>query len=561
LPGAGRIDRLDGCRHVVGPDAAWTLQRSRTADDVLREGCGMKRLVRIILLALALAPGIAPAAEALRWFEGGRPGAQAQQAVDLLAAAASHGLDPSDYEAAALRQALARAHEGPPPDAASAARLDQALTTAMRRYLGDLHDGRVDPRTIHHDFDAGRRQPFDAARVLADALRARRLDDAVQMATPPLPLYGELREVLARYRALVDDPAWRTRLPPLPKTARGVPKLEPGQGWSGVALLADRLVALGDLPALAAAPAPARYEGLLVDGVKGFQQRHGLAVDGVIGAATLAQLEVPPAARVRQIELMLERLRWTPLLKGPRTIVVNIPEFVLRAYEVQGERIVVRREMKVIVGKAYDKRTPVFDEDMRYIEFSPYWNVPPSIARDETVPRLRRDPSYFDREGFEFVGRDGRVSTTLTPQALDAVLAGEMRIRQRPGERNALGDIKFVFPNHAHIYLHHTPSVRLFERQRRDFSHGCIRVERPVALATFVLQGMPEWTEERIREAMSAGRSSTLRLAEPVPVVIAYGTTMVEGGRPYFFDDVYGLDRVLDDALRQRASRATIVAP
>jgi murein L,D-transpeptidase YcbB/YkuD len=521
----------------------------------------MKRLVRIILLALGLSAGIAAAAEELPWFEGGRPGAQAQQAVDLLAAAASHGLDPSDYEAAALQQALARAQRGPAPDAASAARLDQALTTAMQRYLGDLHDGRVDPRRIHHDFDAAWRQPFEAARVLEDALRSRRLDDAVQMAAPPLPQYGQLREVLVRYRALADHPAWRTPMPPLPKPARGAPKLEPGEAWSGVALLADRLVTLGDLPALAAAPAPARYDGLLVDGVKGFQQRHGLAVDGVIGAATLAQLQVTPAARVRQVELMLERLRWTPLLKGPRMIVINIPEFVLRAYEVQGGRIQVQREMKVIVGKAYDTRTPVFDEDMRYIEFSPYWNVPPSIARGETVPRLRRDPSYFDREGFEFVGRDGRVSTTLTPQALDAVLAGQMRIRQRPGERNALGDIKFVFPNHANIYLHHTPSVQLFERQRRDFSHGCIRVEQPVALATFVLQGMPDWTEERIRGAMSAGRSATLRLDEPVPVLITYGTTLVKGGRPYFFDDIYGLDRVLDTALRQRLPRPPIITP
>ena len=521
----------------------------------------MKRLVRTILLALGLGACILAAAAELPWFEGGRPGAQAQQAVDLLAAAASHGLDPNDYDAAALRQALSRAHQGPAPDAASAARLDQALTTAMLRYLGDLHDGRVDPRRIHHDFEADRRQPFDAARALQEALRARRLDDAVQQAAPSLPLYDQLREVLARYRALTDHPAWRTSLPPLPKPARGAPKLEPGQTWSGLALLADRLVALGDLPAPAAAAAPARYDGVLVDGVKGFQQRHGLAVDGVIGAATLAQLQVPPSARVRQIELMLERLRWTPLLERPRMIVVNLPEFVLRAYEVQGGRIHVRREMKVIVGKAYDTRTPVFDEDMRYIEFSPYWNVPPSIARSETVPKLRRDPSYFDREGFEFVDRNGRVSTTLTPQALDAVLAGQLRIRQRPGERNALGDIKFVFPNHANIYLHHTPSVRLFERERRDFSHGCIRVEQPVELATFVLQGMPDWTEERIREAMSAGRSTTLRLAEPVPVLIAYGTALVKGGRPYFFDDIYGLDRVLDAALRQRPPRPPIIAP
>jgi murein L,D-transpeptidase YcbB/YkuD len=189
---------------------------------------------------------------------------------------------------------------------------------------------------------------------------------------------------------------------------------------------------------------------------------------------------------------------------------------------------------------------------MRYIEFQPYWNVPPSIARGEVVPRLRRDPGYFDREGFEFVTAQGRVVETLTPGMLDAVLAGNARIRQRPGPRNALGDIKFVFPNHENIYLHHTPSVHLFERDRRDFSHGCIRVEDPVALARFVLARQPDWPEERIRAAMAAGSLSQLSLDEPLPVLIAYGTALVTQGQVRFFDDVYGYDAVLDRALRQR---------
>jgi L,D-transpeptidase YcbB len=233
---------------------------------------------------------------------------------------------------------------------------------------------------------------------------------------------------------------------------------------------------------------------------------------------------------------------------------------VLRAYEVRDGRIRVLLEMKIIVGKALATSTPLFDEDLRFIEFSPYWNVPPSIARAETVPQLRRDPRYFDREGFEFVAPDGRVDTTLSEAKLDAVSAGQLRIRQRPGPRNALGDIKFVFPNRDNIYLHHTPATQLFERDRRDFSHGCIRVEQPVALASFVLQGMPDWTEDRIRQAMGKGESAILRLAEPVPVLIAYGTTLIKQGRIYFFDDIYGQDRRLDVALRQRTrDRRTII--
>ena len=316
-------------------------------------------------------------------------------------------------------------------------------------------------------------------------------------------------------------------------------------------LLRERLIALGDLNP--ASTTTLDYDGSLVEAIRLFQQRHGLTADGVIGKATLAQLGVLPAARVRQIELTLERLRWTPLLQASRMVVINIPEFVLRAYEVQGDVIIVRETMKVIVGKALDTRTPLFVEQMRYIEFSPYWNVPPSIARGEVVPRLRGDPGYFEREGFEFVTGSGQIVNALAPEMLDDVLAGRARIRQRPGDRNALGDIKFVFPNSDNVYLHHTPAIRLFERDRRDFSHGCIRIEHPVALAQFVLKGMPEWTEDRIRQAMGRGESATLRLADPVPVLIAYGTVIVKAGWIYFFDDIYGHDRRLDAALRERS--------
>jgi murein L,D-transpeptidase YcbB/YkuD len=378
----------------------------------------------------------------------------------------------------------------------------------------------------------------------------------VRDAAPTLPLYGQLRDALARYSALGDHPAWQQ---PLPAPPRG--KLEPGQPYAGLAVLADRLRALGDLPPQAQgerapqAPGPPVYEGELVDALRGFQQRHALAPDGILGRATLAQLQVGPAARVRQIELMLERLRWTPLMQAPRMIVINIPEFVLRAYEVQDGRIRLREQMKVIVGKAMDTRTPLFDEQMRAVEFSPYWNVPPSIARNELVPRLRRDAGHFEREGFEFVGAGAAADTGVSAERLDAVLAGRLRIRQRPGPRNALGGIKFVFPNRENIYLHHTPSRGLFERERRDFSHGCIRVEQPLALARFVLQDQPEWTEARIRQAMADGPSFTLRLAEPVPVVIAYGTALVKDGKLHFFEDLYGHDRRLDAALREHTRK------
>jgi murein L,D-transpeptidase YcbB/YkuD len=234
--------------------------------------------------------------------------------------------------------------------------------------------------------------------------------------------------------------------------------------------------------------------------------------------------------------------------------VVNIPEFALRGYEVRDGRIENRVAMRVIVGAARKTRTPLFDAELRLIEFSPYWNVPPSIAKGETLPRLRRDPGYFNRQGFEFVGGDGRVIGGFSDADLDAVQRGQLRIRQRPGASNALGDIKFVFPNKENIYLHHTPTLPLFKRDRRDFSHGCIRIEAPAALAKFVLADEPEWTEERIAQAMRKGKSATIRLKEPVPVIIGYSTATVREGRVYFFPDIYGHDKILDNALRQRSA-------
>lgn len=489
--------------------------------------------------------------EGFAWLADGRPNQEAHQAVSILLGAAADGLEPDDYGAGGLEQALAEAEA---LDAAGQRALEAALTRAMTRYLADLHGGRVDLRVIQPGQRFERDNGFAPAEVLQAALAAGRLPEAVREAAPAQPDYPGLRRALGWYRELAEDPLrgglWQTPLAPLPGR-----KLEPGQAWAGVGDLARRLVALGDLPATARLAS--RYEGDVVVAVRAFQARHGLAADGVIGRETVAQLEVSPAHRMRQIVLGLERLRWTPRLRAPRSIVVNVPEFMLRAYTLERGAATLALQMRVIVGKALDTRTPLFAEDMRFIEFSPYWNVPPSIAQAELVPKLQRSPGYLARQGFEFVDGGGHVYTTLAPDRLNAVLRGQLRIRQRPGPKNALGDIKFVFPNDDNIYLHHTPSPGLFARQRRDFSHGCIRVEAPVALAGFVLAGMPGWDEARIREAMARRSSNTLRLREPLRVVIAYNTVGVApDGRVLFHPDIYGHDAALDAALRRGARAA-----
>jgi murein L,D-transpeptidase YcbB/YkuD len=473
------------------------------------------------------------------WVTDGRPSPLVQSALQILSDAHSQGLNPADYDAPILRQGLTRG----PLSATAGKQLDAALTDAMTRYLHDLHYGRVDPRSVYANFDVPPKS-LDIPATLQAAMAAGNLNQAVNAATPVFPLYQALLPWLARYRALESHPAWAHSLP----TPQG-PKLEPGAAYAGVPLLTARLIALGDLPADYVAPE--RYQGSLVDGVKLFQKRHGLNPDGVIGKRTLEQLNVKPQARVAQIALTLERLRWTPLMADQRMLVVNLPEFELRGLEINGDQVQIPLQMNVIVGKSLNTQTPMFNEQMRAIEFSPYWNVPPSITRSETLPKLRRDPGYFDRQGFEIVTRSGEIITSLDETHLSALQSGQARIRQRPGAQNALGDIKFIFPNNDNIYMHHTPSVGLFQRDRRDFSHGCIRVEAPVALAEFVLKDAPEWTTEKIRDAMESGQSRTIRLKTPVMVVIAYGTAIVKqrGGSIYFYEDIYGHDKRLQVAL------------
>jgi len=483
------------------------------------------------------------------WFKDGRPVGEALEAVAILSDAAEEGLSPRKYGAAALGQALEATQGAEVMAPGVIMRLEQDLADAMLRYFRDLHFGQIDPRQIQENFTPNAPDRFDPAAHLQRALQTGRMREAVAEAAPQVPLYGRLRQARARYSELADDPVfsklWQSPLPPLPNG-----KLEIGESYAGMPLVTLRLIALGDLPRETGMTE--FYEGHIVKGIMDFQVRHGMEPDGVIGRKTFAQLGVAPSARVRQIELSMERLRWTPLLHAPRMIAVNIPEHMLEAYEVENGTVDIQTSMRVIIGSALDTRTPLFDGRMRSIEFSPYWNVPLSIARSEVVPKILRDPSYFTRQGFEIVSADGRIITTLSLDDLEAVRTGKMRIRQRPGPKNALGDIKFIFPNKDSIFLHHTPTTHLFEKQRRDLSHGCIRVEDPVGLAKFVLRHDKVWNEERIREAMSAGVSTTLSLREPLQVVLAYNTVQIKNdGRVHFFQDIYGQDKLLDQALRR----------
>ena len=322
-------------------------------------------------------------------------------------------------------------------------------------------------------------------------------------------------------------------------------------------ILHHELVAFGDLPAdTPAPPESGRYEGALVEGIKRFQIRHGLEPDGVLGKSTMAALRVPLTWRVRQIELALERLRWLPHLGDERLIALNIPMFRLWAWDMIPPNGAPLFGMDVIVGRALNTQTPVFVEEMREVIFRPYWNVPRSILRHEVLPKIERDPDYLRREDMEIVrgAGDDAQRVELTAEALAGLRQGVLRVRQRPGPKNALGLIKFVFPNQEDVYMHGTPAQELFARSRRDFSHGCVRVADPVALAEWVLQDRPEWTRDRILAATTGSQTIHVKLPRPIQVILFYTTAAVmpEDGTIRFAEDIYRHDARLDRALAMR---------
>lgn len=458
---------------------------------------------------------------------------RARLALRLIRQAPEHGIDPARYGVDALERRLAGLQ------ARDAADVDRALSTAMLQYLSDLHVGRV-PSRYRKGGDG-----FDPVAALRLALAEGGLEEVVEAALPPVPLYGRVKAALAQYRALAHaTPAW----PALPPTARTLP----GEPYAGAHLLGERLRLLGDLGTGATEAADGIYTPALAAGVRRFQARHGLADDGVLGPGTLAALAVPPAQRATQLALTLERLRWLPPMNSPRVVAVNVPTYRLWALEARDNYAAPVLEMRVIVGTAVRTPTPLFIGEMRHLEFNPYWNVPPSIQGAEIVPKLARNPAYLEQNDMELVGADGRPLQLVPPAAVSALRAGSVRVRQRPGARNVLGEVKFAMPNPMNIYLHSTSAKELFGRSRRDLSHGCIRVERPAELAEFVLADPLRWDAVGVAAAMADGANRTVRLARTVPVVLFYATALADRhGQVLFAQDIYRQDDALLRALGQ----------
>ena len=514
-------------------------------------GRGPRRLRAALLAALLWVAIGAAAAPAPLWLDrDGRPGASVRDALQLLSDAATDGLAPVDYGVDELARRAATLGRGEAPPASLQAAFERDLDAAMRRFLHDLHFGRVDPRSVGFRLPSPRSGGPDTAALLHAAVAERRLPQLVAELRPRLQQYGKLRDALARYRMLAEDRS-------LPGFVRVTPPVKPGDAFGDAPALQRRLVAVGDLSPEAAQGAQ-RYEPALAEGVRRFQRRHGLDADGVLGRRTLEALNVPMALRVQQIELALERLRWLPEL-GPGPVVgINIPLFRLWAWDTadpHGTTI----DMAVVVGRALNTRTPVMAETMRSVIFRPYWNVPRSIVRNELLPALMRDPARLQRDDLEIVRGDGDDARVVPAgdQALALLGQGKLRLRQRPGPKNSLGLVKFVFPNAENIYLHGTPATQLFQRSRRDFSHGCVRLEDPVALAQWLLRDQPRWTRERIEASMAGTSTLRVDLSQPLPVLLFYmtATVMPEDDALHLADDIYGHDAKLLQALSARRRR------
>jgi murein L,D-transpeptidase YcbB/YkuD len=411
------------------------------------------------------------------------------------------------------------------------------------RYISDLHRGRVNSRDFHFDLDIENKKIDLSEFVRQNLVRADDVTAVMRTVEPPFPAYRQTVEALKTYMKLAtEDDTEPLSLPLKP--------LKPGDPYSDAPQLQRLLHLLGDLPGISVADPPdLAYKGSLVVAVKHFQQRHGLEPDGIIDAHTFKEMNTPLSQRVLQLKLTLERWRWLPHEFNRLPIVVNIPEFRLYAANAEYRSAF---SMKVVVGRSYKHQTPVFAAELKSVIFRPYWNVPLDIERQELLPDLRKNPNYLREHSYEIADSHGDVVSEgdVSEEIQKEVYSGKLFIRQKPGQDNSLGLIKFDIPNVYDVYLHGTPAAQLFSRSRRDFSHGCIRVENTAALAAWVLRDQSGWTTERILGAMNGDKTLRVNLTAPIPVLILYGTAVVaEDGETHFFDDIYGHDAVLNKAL------------
>jgi len=500
----------------------------------------------------------------LLWFSAEHPVNTINQLLNLYKDAPTQGLIATDYAHLKLEKQWHTLQQSKPSLPQFLA-FDTALSLTFLRYLNDLHDGRIPPK--QQNFYLKPKSAIDFAGRIYTAIKTESVFELAQNMEPKLHPYQQLKIALKKYRHLNAQSKELVHFN-FERTLR------PGDRSTQVGKLQSYLNALNS-PNLTPKIETDKnlyseinntYTGSVVTKVRNLQADYNLESDGVIGKQTLKLLNTPLSKRIEQIELSMERLRWLPEQPPGSFILVNIPAFQLWAYNIdktQNDNL----SMKVIVGKSYvankdeDKtlslQTPIFSGNISYLVFRPYWNIPFSILTEDILPLLEREPSYLEHNDLEIVANFSHQATPLpsTPENIKQLYSKQLHLRQRPGRKNALGHIKFMFPNNYNIYLHDTPGTSLFSRSKRDFSHGCIRVENPSALALFALRNNSDWTKQKITEAMYSGAPSIVNLKQKIPVLIFYSTALATTSGVSFYPDIYNHDSALSTAIAERSQR------
>lgn len=475
---------------------------------------------------------------------------QAYYLIEAIEAAYLEGLTPDHYHLRTIKALMTEVQENvrkkTHQDPETLVDLDLLLTDAFLLLGCHFSAGCVNPVTIEAEWFT-KRGRVDAAAVLDIALNENRVKETLQSLLPPQDSYAKLKQALQAYRKIVIKGGW----PGIPEG----PSLKVGFQDERIIPLRQRLIISGFLDPDENIPT-VTFDPSLENAVKKFQSLQGLDVDGVVGPATLKALNTSAEARARQIELNLERMRWIYKNLGQRYIIVNIADFTLNVIE-KNHAIL---SMRVVVGKQF-WHTPVFIGKMTYIVLNPSWNVPRSIAVEETIPKIKKDPDYLSKHNMKILKGWSENAEEIDPGTINwsslDVRNFKYRFRQDPGPRNPLGRIKFMFPNEFGVYLHDTPSKRLFSKSVRSFSHGCIRLENPLDLGEYVLKGDPDWTRGKIIAEIEMGKEKIVRLPEPVDIHIIYLTAWVDDeGSLHFRDDIYERDARLDESLRENPPRA-----
>ena len=461
--------------------------------------------------------------------------ARFEELLQVLKGAADHGLDPEDYYYSTLA--------GWPDDSdpMQLAARDVLSTEALIRFGYHLHFGKIDASGLDPDWNLTRRlQNEEPVTVLEQAVAAPHLDAFLTTRLEPGgTFYAGLRSGLARYREIAAAGGW-------PTVPEG-PGLRPGDRDPRISAVRARLI-VTDGATNGGAADPELFDPDLADAVGRFQRRHGLDADGIIGSQTIQAMNVPVDARIDQIRANLERTRWVFRDLEPRFLVVNIAGF--EAYLIEDRK--VAWQSRVQVGKPY-RKTPVFKKKMSYLVLGPTWTVPPTILREDIIPKIKKDPGYLARKDMVLLDRSGKL-VAISDVDLTAISADNFpyTVRQEPGEKNALGRIKFMFPNKHFVYLHDTQSRSLFNRAERTTSSGCIRVEEPISLAAELLGDPVEWSEAKVEERISNANNETVTLTDPIMVFLMYWTSVPdEDGDVRFFNDVYTRDQAVLEGLRQ----------